>query len=149
LTSPPQCAFSGLMQNMRSADGFLSIALHLMSSFRVAVTAMVCSGRSFSSSAPFHSKIAETDTRMTLSKRPYMVEAMRCEVFVGYLGRPAFPSCRRSTSRGYQGRAGLDANRDVRLNNAQTSDGGLEEARTVYDGQALLSHSCSLRTGWS
>ena len=70
---------------------------------------------------------------MTLSKRPYMVDAMRCEVFVGYLGRPGFPSCRRSTSGGYYGSASPDANRDARLNNAQVSDGGLEEAPTVYD----------------
>jgi len=79
LTPPPQCAFNGLMQNMRSADGFLSIALSLMSSFRVSVTAMMCSGRSFSSSAPFHSKIVETGhTNDTFEKAIYdRCDAMR------------------------------------------------------------------------
>ena len=81
---------------------------------------------------------------MTLSKRPYMIDAMRCENFVGYLGCPGLPSCRRSTSGGCYGRAGLDANRDVRFNNAQISDSGLEEARTVCDEQA--SHSAQLLT---
>jgi len=104
----------------------------------------MCSGRGFSSSALFHSKIAETGhTNDTLEKAIYgRCDAMR--ELRRLLGRRAFPFCRRPRML-WACRSG--ANRDARLDNAHISDSGMKEAQTGYDEQTSFSHSCSLRTG--